>query len=166
MLDESLIATYGFTFDDFILMTGYDTQEYINYNREIILINDGIYPYLPEEMVVSAIYSSKELVGQAGMNTIIGMGTVFVVLIFISFIISLFKYLPALFAKKPKVEPEKKVETQKAVSTPVETGTNLANDEQLVAVITAAIYAYEAQSGNVAISKDKLIVRSIKRVRK
>ncbi|MBE5953608.1 MAG: hypothetical protein E7257_05560 [Lachnospiraceae bacterium] len=129
----------------------------------------GLYPYYAEEMVVSAVYSKKELVGQAGMNTLIGMGTVFVVLIFISFIISLFKYLPALFAKKPKVEVEKKAETPKAVATPVavaDNNENLADDSQLVAVITAAIYAYEAQSGNGAVSKDKLVVRSIKRVRK
>lgn len=127
----------------------------------------GLYPYLEEEMVVSAVYSKKELVGQAGMNTLIGMGTVFIVLIFISFIISLFKYLPALFAKKPKVEPEKKAEATKTTTiAPVASNENLANDSQLVAVITAAIYAYEAQSGNGAVSKDKLVVRSIKRVRK
>ena len=131
------------------------------------LYSQGIYPYLEEEMVVSAVYSKKELVGQAGMNTLIGMGTVFIVLIFISFIISLFKYLPALFAKKPKVE-SKKAEESKATSAPVAARKteNLADDAQLVAVITAAIYAYEAQSGNGAVSKDKLVVRSIKRVRK
>jgi len=134
---------------------------------EATLYQQGIRPYLEEEMVVSAVYSNKELVGQAGMNTLIGMGTVFIVLIFISFIISLFKYLPALFAKKPKVEPEKKVEAPKAPAKPVLANTeNLADDSQLVAVITAAIYAYESQCGNGAISKDKLVVRSIKRVRK
>ncbi len=130
------------------------------------LYQQGIYPYLEEEMVVAAVYSKKELVGQAGMNTLIGMGTVFVVLIFISFIISLFKYLPALFAKKPKVEPEKKAEAPKAAPVAVATKENLVDDSQLVAVITAAIYAYEAQSGNGAVSKDKLVVRSIKKVRK
>lgn len=130
------------------------------------LYQQGIYPYLEEEMVVAAVYSKKELVGQAGMNTLIGMGTVFVVLIFISFIISLFKYLPALFAKKPKVEPEKKAEAPKAAPVAVATKENLVDDSQLVAVITAAIYAYESQLGNGAVSKDKLVVRSIKRVRK
>ncbi len=131
------------------------------------LYKQGVYPYLEEEMVVAAVYSKKELVGQAGMNTLIGMGTVFIVLIFISFIISLFKYLPALFAKKPKVE-SKKAEESKATSAPVAVSKteNLADDSQLVAVITAAIYAYESQSGNGAVSKDKLVVRSIKRVRK
>ena len=36
----------------------------------------------------------------------------------------------------------------------------------ILAVITADIYAYEAQSGNGAISKDRLVVRSIKKARK
>ncbi len=134
---------------------------------KLSLYQQGIYPYMEEEMVVAAVYSKKELVGQAAMNTLIGMGTVFVVLIFISFIISLFKYLPALFAKKPKVEPEKKAEAPKATAPVAAVNTeNLVDDSQLVAVITAAIYAYESQCGNGAISKDKLVVRSIKRVRK
>ncbi len=144
----------------------------------------GIRPYVKEEMVVAAIYSNKELVGQAGMNTLIGMGTVFIVLIFISFVISLFKYLPALFAKKPKVETEKKDNTTKKASAKtsnvdkkdddsellaVITAAAKASaneDAQLMAVITAAIHEYEAQSGNGAISKDRLVVRSIKKVRK
>ena len=39
------------------------------------------------------------------MNTLIGMGTVFVVLILISIIIFLLKYVPKMFEKK-KAEPE------------------------------------------------------------
>ena len=40
---------------------------------------------------------------QALLNTLMGMGTVFAVLIFISFLISLFKYIPSIqnaFGKK------------------------------------------------------------------
>lgn len=164
--------SYGVSIEDICLQAGVSSldelyQKDLNSVHESLAAN-GIYPYLEEEMVVSAVYSKKELIGQAGMNTLIGMGTVFIVLIFISFIISLFKYLPALFAKKPKVETEKKVETPKAELKPVVTTKteNLTDDSQLVAVLTAAIYAYEAQSGNSAVSKDKLVVRSIKRVRK
>jgi len=158
----------GTTLEDFLSQNGFlsleDVYEYSLESAKAQLASEGIYPFIEEEMVVSAVYSNKELVGQAGMNTLIGMGTVFIVLIFISFIISLFKYLPALFAKKPKVEPEKKAEAPKA-PVAANDNKNLTDDAQLVAVITAAIYAYEAQSGN-AISKDKLVVRSIKRVRK
>ena len=75
----------------------------------------GVYQYLPEEMVVSAVYSKAELMKQAGMNALLGMGTVFVVLIFISFIISLFKFLPALFAKKrrSKISRRKRASRQR-----------------------------------------------------
>lgn len=132
---------------------------------------EGVYEYLPEEMVVSAVYSRKELIKQAALNTLIGMGTVFVVLLFISFIISLFKFLPALFAKKPKLEDLKKDEPAKAAPAPVAKATvpaaenNLMDDAELVAVITAAIYAAAGQAGNGAVSKDTLVVRSIRRAR-
>ena len=42
------------------------------------------------------------------MNTIIGMGTVFIVLIFISFIIGLFKYISVFENKKKMHKAEKK----------------------------------------------------------
>lgn len=41
-----------------------------------------------ETMTVDAKYSTKEILAKAGMNTLLGMGTVFVVLIFISFLIA------------------------------------------------------------------------------
>lgn len=127
----------------------------------------GVYQYLPEEMVVAAVYSKAELMKQAGMNTLLGMGTVFIVLIFISFVISLFKYLPALFTKKPKLEDLKKDEPKAAPvvkAAPVQE--NLMDDAELVAVITAAIYAAAGQGADGAVSKDKLVVRSIRRARK
>ena len=45
-----------------------------------------------ESLTIGAHYSTAEILKKAGLNTILGMGTVFVVLIFISFIISLFKF--------------------------------------------------------------------------
>lgn len=134
------------------------------------LASNGIYPFKAEEMVVNAVYSKGELMAAAGKNTLIGMGTVFVVLLFISFIISLFKFLPALFAKKPKLEPEKKAEPDKVAATapsaPVvdKASDDLMDDAELVAVITAAVYA--AAGANTATSKDRLVVRSIKRARR
>ena len=44
-----------------------------------------------ESMTVDAQYSTGEILEKAGLNTLLGMGTVFIVLIFISLIISLFK---------------------------------------------------------------------------
>ena len=167
---QLVVDTYGVSIEDICIQAGVSSlEELYEYDLNSIhnqLSANGIYPYVEEEMVVSACYTSKELIGQAGMNTLLGMGTVFIVLIFISFIISLFKYLPALFAKKPEVKEEKKAPV--AASTPVAApakSENLVNDAELVAVITAAIYAATGQ-GSSAVSKDRLVVRSIKRVRK
>ena len=51
----------------------------------------------------------SEILEKAGLNTLLGMGTVFVMLIFMSFIISLIKYVPALLngtSKKKKEEAQ------------------------------------------------------------
>ena len=46
-----------------------------------------------ESITVSADYSTGEILQKAGLNTILGMGTVFVVLIFLSFVIYLLKFI-------------------------------------------------------------------------
>ncbi|MDD6328840.1 MAG: OadG family protein [Lachnospiraceae bacterium] len=132
--------------------------------REMLMQN-GIFPYTPEEMVVTAVYSNGELLKQAAMNTILGMGTVFIVLIFISFIISMFKFLPALFAKKAKLPEAKPQSEGKTSQTVASKDDNLMDDKELVAVITAAVYVAAGDAGCQAVSKDKLVVRSIRRVR-
>ena len=111
------------------------------------------------------VYSLGEKMEKAGMNTLMGMGTVFVMLIFISLLISLFGYIPKLeekiknIGKKP--EPVKTEEPAAVVEEPQTQVVNLQKDEQLVAVITAAIMA---SYGSNAVSADKLVVRSIHRV--
>ena len=96
-------------------------------------------------------------------NTLMGMGTVFVMLIFISLLISLFQYIPKLeekiknIGKKP--EPVVKTEEPQAVEKKVQTQVvDSQEDEQLVAVITAAIAASEGGDPG------QYIVRSIKKV--
>jgi len=112
-----------------------------------------------ESITVNADYTMGEILEKAGLNTLLGMGTVFVVLIFISFIISLFKYIPAIqekFSKKAKAEskPEAPKEAPKEAPVPVKAA---ADDSELAAVISAAIAAAEGTS------TDGFIVRSIKR---
>ncbi len=164
-------TSMGYTADMILAESGCETLAEA-FGVEQLLQQSGVYPYQPEEMVVSAVYSKGELMKQAGMNTLLGMGTVFIVLIFISFIISLFKFLPALLAKKPKLpelkeeKPAVKAEPVKAAVRQKTSDSNLMNDTELVAVITAAVYAAAGSSGTGAVSKDTLVVRSIKRVRK
>ncbi len=104
-------------------------------------------------------------IATAFANTLMGMGTVFVMLIFISLLISLFGYIPKLEEKikniGKKQEPVKTEEPAAVVEEPQTQVVNLQKDEQLVAVITAAIMA---SYGSNAVSADKLVVRSIHRV--
>ena len=101
-------------------------------------------------------YSVIENMEKAALNTVLGMGTVFIILIFISFLISLFKYINVFENKlKAKTKEEPVIEAVK-----VNEPENLEDDLELVAVITAAI----AEFSNTDASN--LIVRSIKRVKR
>ena len=116
------------------------------------------------------------------------MGIVFIALIFISFIISLLKYVPALLDKetREKRKAEKAKKAQEAVaagsdasttgSTPAPagivdivntaTGESVMNDSELVAVISAAVMAAQGGKTRVRVnypSNDKLVVRPRKK---
>lgn len=109
-------------------------------------------------MLVSAVD-----IGKALLNTVMGMGTVFVVLLFISWIIGMFRYL-----NKP-VKQEVKQEAAPVVDnavTQMEEAEELADDSELVAVITAAIAAYEGTAGSADASNSSFRVRSIRRARR
>lgn len=110
-------------------------------------------------ITTNVIYSFGELMEKAALNTLLGMGTVFVVLILISMIISCFTFIPkiqAAFAKKPK-EEEKPAAVDNTIAQIVEKE-ELSDDLELVAVIAAAVAASEG-----AASTDGFVVRSIRR---
>lgn len=99
----------------------------------------------------------------AGLNTLIGLFTVFLILILISYIISLFKYIPAIQEKMSKKNDKKNVELAAIQNTAAQIEQKeqkeeeeLVGDSELVAVITAAIVA----SGT---STDGFVVRSVRR---
>ena len=138
MIISTIEEQNGITFEDFLESQGVSSFE------EMItatLAKQGMTPYVLDEIVISPVYSRNELIGQAGMNTLIGMGTVFCVLIFISFIISLLKFLPALFSGKKKVEEVKPAPaTVKASQPVVETADeDLMNDEIMMEKINNII---------------------------
>ena len=115
-----------------------------------------------DELSFSPEYSVGELMGQAFTNMVVGMGTVFIVLIFIAVIIGLFRYLPNPEAKKAA---EKKEDEAIALSSSVEEpiACDSLSEDELTAAIAAAIAAYEAENGKTK-AGNGLIVRSIKRV--
>ncbi len=153
----------------------YEANDIYEY-RDVYQNGDEILPYAPTEITVQAVYPTSYYMKQAGMNTLLGMGTVFIVLIFISFLISLLKYIPMTIEKIEKKKIAKaneeagvkltaKEQSMQAPLPKEEPAENLMDDKELVAVITAAVYAFEATGGNV-VSKDTLIVRSISRARR
>lgn len=112
-------------------------------------------------VTTNVIYSLGELMEKAALNTILGMGTVFVILILISLIISCFTFIPKIqnsFRKKSKDE-EKPAAVDHTIAQIVEKE-ELSDDLELVAVISAAIAAGEG-----AASTDGFVVRSIRKRR-
>ena len=143
-------------------------------------------PFVISEVTVSPEYSFGEKMAKAGMNTLMGMGTVFVILIFIALIIGQFERLSkAIVAvsdacanmianlkekkagKKNAEEASTEAESAGSTATVVAAAPamdNLVNDSQLVAVITAAIMAAEGSAAGSG--SDGLIVRSIKKAKR
>ena len=111
------------------------------------------------EMTFEPAYTFSEEMADAAGNLAVGMGTVFVVLIFIAWIISLFKYVN-VFTSKKEAAPKAAPAAPKAT----------AQDDQIQAVIAAAIAAYEADTattGNGFVAgptlNNGLVVRPIRR---
>lgn len=95
------------------------------------------------------------------MVTILGISTVFAVLIFISLILYVFGMVTNKADKKKMVN--KPVQNTNIAKAPKTEENKLNNDMELIAVITAAIAASERAKGR-NISPDKLVVRRLKRV--
>lgn len=116
-----------------------------------------------EAIKIEPEYTIAEKMTNAGLNTLLGMGIVFFVLIFIAFIISLFKYINKfeywLAHKNDKKDEEQVFVPNNAGNAPetVAGDENMIDDLELVAVITAAI----AASMNTSV--DNLVVRSIRK---
>ena len=134
---------------------------------------DSNYGIRMTSMAYNPAFTKSEIMVKAALNTLLGIGTVFAVLILLSLIIGLFKYVSNIesFFKK-KAEKKKNKTSAKTADKTTDSGkqtgeTNtdtsdegeLSDDEELVAVIAAAVAAYEGTT-----STDRFVVRSIKRV--
>lgn len=109
-------------------------------------------------MAFNVNYTMGEKMTQAGLNTIMGIGVVFLVLLFLSWLIGMFKHvskLEKLLSGKKEAAPAP-AKPAPIAAAPVEEE-ELSDDEELVAVIAAAIAAYEGTS------TDGFVVRSIKK---
>ena len=118
----------------------------------------------PSTLSVDVQYSMAQTLQRAGLNTLMGIGTVFVMLVLLSLLISLFRFIPNPEAKKAAEAKAAKAakEAEAAAAAPaVQTAEeNLADDGELVAVIAAAIAAAEGTT------TDGFVVRSIRKVKR
>ncbi len=141
----------------------YTTKLIVDYSEKDLLLTI-VYD---ETLTVTSIVAEKEnsfgdTMSKAGLNILMGMGTVFTVLILIAFIISLFgninKWEEKMKNKKPDNFEPKSIAVPVVIApiTPV-VEENLVDDLEIVAVITAAIAA------SMNTSTDGFVVRSIKR---
>lgn len=138
-------------------------------NVEMVVLYD-------EDMYITSVsfnpvYTFGENMEKAALNTLLGMGTVFCILVLIMLIISSFSLISKFekaAAKRKENKAAKKAAKAKgdAVDNTIaqiieKEETELADDLELVAVISAAIAAYEGSS-----STDGFVVRSIKKSNK
>ena len=115
----------------------------------------------PVSMSVDVQYGMAQTLKRAGLNTLMGVGTVFVMLILLSLLISLFRFIPNPEAKKAaEAKAAKEAQAAAIAAAPVQVEENLADDGELVAVIAAAIAAAEGTT------TDGFVVRSIRKVKR
>lgn len=134
------------------------TGEKQNAVAEIIFSND-LFMRL-KSAALNPVSSMGQLMAKAAMNTLIGMGTVFVVLILICCVISCFRFISkaqdAAAKRKEAKTAGKGEENGSTAEAAVPEAVDETDDLELVAVITAAIAASEG-----AASADGFVVRSI-----
>lgn len=136
-------------------------DQYVNYpGRQVVVSFVLNYDYELEQLIITdvgvdLVYTLGEKMEKAALNTLMGMGTVFGVLIIISLIIYAFRFINDL----QNIGKKKKTEETAVVTNAVEVveETTLTDDFELVAVISAAIAASEGTS------TDSFVVRSIHR---
>lgn len=151
--------------------------------RELIfhaVIPDGYYQFT--ELSFNPVYTMQEKLLSAFQNMIVGMGTVFAVLIFIAWIISLFDQVHKWEVRRAEAKKEKdrqalELKKEEKRSTAVETKSIPAvlekeegiSEELLSIILMAAVKAYEEDLGRknpfsgARTLENGLIVRSVKR---
>lgn len=115
----------------------------------------------PTLISVNVSHTTGEKLTSAGLNTLLGMGMAFLVLIIIALVISCFPLIGKLAEKKPESDKEITQKSMDNVTSQIadkEEEEELSDDTELVAVIAAAIAAYEGSA-----SADGYVVRSIRK---
>ena len=159
MGDYQSVTDHEIIYDDGILMNVTVQGSLRPANVEIMLDEDLVLL----SIATNVTYTFGETMTKAALNTLMGMGTVFAVLILIIALISSFALIPKIQAAFSGKEEEPKVATPKAAPVVKQEEVvyeDLTDDAELVAVIAAAIAAYEGSG-----SASNYVVRSLKRRR-
>ena len=107
----------------------------------------------PASVAIDIQYSFGTTMKNAALNTLMGIGTVFVILVMLIFLISLFKFIPGSGAYQAKAK-----KSSEPVPVVAPTAGETTDDKELIAVIAAAIAAAEGTS------TDGFVVRSIRKI--
>ena len=160
MGDYQSVTDHEIIYDDGILMN-VTVQGSLRPANVEIMLNEDL------ELVsisTNVVYTFGETMIKAALNTLMGMGTVFAVLILIIVLISSFALIPKIQAAFSGKKEEKPVAETKVVQQIVKNEEvayeDVTDDAELVAVIAAAIAAYEGSG-----SASGYVVRSLKRRR-
>lgn len=144
-------------------------QQAVFQNRTVVVSYVYTYNYetkAPELTDASAdkVYTMGEKMAKAGMNTLMGMGTVFAVLILISLIIYCFRFI-SYFQKKTagKKASDDAKSTEEKQPLPAWQDAQNTDESEIVAAIAAAIAAANADAEAAGTSTDSFVVRSIRR---
>lgn len=130
-----------------------------NANIEVIVTND-IFQKI-NACSINAELTTGQIMKKSGLNTILGMGTVFVVLILIMIIIKAFELIPKIQNKLKSKKNESVAIKQDAVTDADDLKGGCTDDSELIAVIAAAIAASEGSANT-----DDFVVRSIRRIKR
>ena len=113
----------------------------------------------PASVAIDIQYSFGTTMKNAALNTLMGIGTVFVILVMLIFLISLFKFIPGSGAYQAKAKKSsEQVPAVAPVPVVAPTAGETTDDKELIAVIAAAIAAAEGTS------TDGFVVRSIRKI--
>ena len=114
----------------------------------------------PTSLAVDIQYSFATTMKNAALNTVMGLGTVFVILCLLILLISLFQFIPGSGAQQQKAKKAAAEAAQAATPAPVESAPVAAAEDnnELIAVIAAAIAAAEGTS------TDGFVVRYIRKI--
>lgn len=171
---KAMLATWQSVYEELGSFVSADSQSVTEDGNELTITTVATYEKIAEGTPVNVVYTinavsgessikwnvdypMSKLLEQAALNTVMGIGIVFLALLFLSFLISQMHWIPDLIGRKEKEKKAAEAAAPAPAAPVAVEEEELTDDLELVAVISAAIAASENTSA------DGFIVRSIKK---